>query len=251
MLPSKTLDQIQRTAVEAADVTVTPIPGDAHNVIVAKGDQYEFHELPAPDRRHQVDTLDDLMQAADRWKAQVCWHGEPAIVLELDDVDRRDVVTMPLKLHDQFSAVVGLGLAGTAMKQAAILRWLKITMVDAIEDATLVGSLRTIRFKHSAAGSSKIEHGDESFGRDVENAVHGVEDIPEGFVVYVPKYANIFPDSRLQIRMSLEIDTSAETFRIGPLPGEIDRINREMQERLGRDLKERLGEGVTILCGSR
>jgi len=45
------------------------------------------------------------------------------------------------------------------------------------------------------------------------------------------------------------LDTTAQTFTISPLPGELEKASLDMQRRIGADLNERLPEAMTVLFG--
>jgi hypothetical protein len=242
----KAIERIQQTAQQAAAVTVHPIPGDDSRVIIAQNGTHKFHTVPPAKRWHRVCTLDDLTTAAEKWLADVCWHNYAEITLVIDDADRRDYVRMALEPHEQWAAVCNLP---ATLSQKAILRWLKITMFGALEDEALPAALATVTFNRSNTGSSTVEHGKESLGRAVENEVQGTTQIPETFRVNVPIFANAYETHRVSVRLSLEIDTTAETFTVAPLPGELQAATIEMQRRIGADLDSRLPDEMTVLFG--
>ncbi len=246
MISSEAIQQIQKTAVEAGGVKIHSIPGDEHSVLIAQGGKHEIHELPPGRRRHLLTSIDDVLLAVKTWgAASSVWVSLNAVIVCLEDQDRRDIATMPMSPSAQFASLECLP---ARLQQAGIIRWLKVNMAGAVRD-DLVPTFRKIDFKRKNDGTKSIDHGSESLGYQVEASVKGANDIPE----FISATIHVHQDKTLSkprtIRLSLDIDVNHEQFELTPLPDELEIASQDAVLEVWSALRQeidKLDDGANI-----
>lgn len=238
----------QFTRAEAA--RLLSIPGDGRKAFVDQAGTVTPYDVTPPLRTHRVDSVDDMVAAAKTWKAKpVLWISGEAVVLITDDGDRRDKVTLPLVKSSQFARIIALGV-DPELEQAELLRTLRVDLSGAINRGDVIATVRKLKWRTGASGTSEITHGGESMGRQIEAEVTGAGDIPESLVVSCPIYRN--PGERdytFTIGMDLEIVPQDQTFRLRPMPDEIERVTEAALAGIRERLETALGD-VAIFYGT-
>ena len=207
---------------------------------------------PPKPRESKVDLVDDLCAAAKSYGAiekSSLWLSPAAVVLITDDGDRRDRVTLPLRESTQWKAIKRLA-ADPKLDQAEFIRLLRQDLPGIGGRAELLASVRNIKFRSSAEGSSNIQHGNESMGRVIENAVTGANTIPEQVNCILPLYENQGErGEEFSVLLDLEIVAADQEFRLRPLPDSVEGAQNAALEGIRNSITEQL-KGVRIFYGT-
>lgn len=207
---------------------------------------------PPKPRESKVDSVEDLCNAARAYGGEneySFWVSPAAVVLVADDEDRRDRVTLPLRDSSQWAVVKRLA-KGPTLDQAALVRLLRTELIGLGGRAELLSAVRAIKFRSSAEGTSNIQHGNESMGRVIENAVTGAGNIPEQAICILPLYENQGRrEDEFQVVFDLEIIPSEQSFRLKPLPDSVESAQNAALELIRSEITESIGD-VRIFYGT-
>lgn len=231
---------LQETAVKASGATVLRIPGDERRAYVVNDDGTHEIVLPPPLRKHTVHTLEDLVAAALKWGRQgAIWHSEDAVVLIVEDDDRRDRVTLPLRHHPQFESLRELEKEHM-LNQRAIVRLFRHELAGCVPE-WILPKLRAIEAQGGTAAKQEIQHGRERGMREYQAELIGAKDIPEVITASVPVYD--LPElEREKVDLSLDITLPPANleFLLIPLPNDLHEAEQNAQKQIGRKLVELL-----------
>lgn len=227
------------------------IPGDGRKAYVDQGGTVTPYDVAPPLRAHRVDSVEDMVGAAQRWNGKpVLWISGESVVLVPDDNDRRDRVTLPLVKSAQFARIVALGKS-PELEQPDLLRLLRIDLPGVVGRSDLIATVRKIKWRTSAGGEASIAHGNESLGRQIEAEVTGAGNIPESLLVSCNVYQNSGErDHTFTVALDLEILPHEQKFRLKPLPDEIERVTEEALADIRERLMSGLGESVEVFYGT-
>lgn len=234
------LKLIQDTAVKASGATVVKVADHARRgYVVANGELKEV-DVPPPLRDHGLRSVESLVAFAERFSEKaVIWHNEQQVSVVVDDVDRRDVATLPLVKSQAFVCLAALAEAKRPINQRAFIRILRTDLRNAGAEHVL-SAVKRLEFKRTSDGRSNVEHGKESLGRSVEAAVNSAELIPESFTATIPVYTTPGADFHKQITCIVEIDAQNEQFVLLPdaddLAQAVHSAQSDLQERIGGEL---------------
>lgn len=240
------VSRISQLAVSSAAVSKVELPGDRY--ALKSGDILTFHDIPPSRRDHWVQRIEDLETAAKSFAAGAdvtAFHDDKSIVLLLDSVDRRDQVTMLLNHSPQFKTLQSLGAELTPPQ---IVRLLRHDLHD-VAPAGLLPVVRRVDFKRRNDGSSNIQHGKESLGRSIEAEISGAENIPEYVTMSCPVYDAPDLSQKYPVVCSVEINAMAGTFRICPLPGQLEAAIHAAQDLIHNRLLEAI-DSQEVLYGA-
>lgn len=243
------LQYLWDSARSSQKAVILQVPGDGRTCTVDQDGKLVTLTIAPPLRAHQVDSVADLIAAAGKWNtAPVIWLNDTCPVLIIDDGDRREKVSLPLKKTKQFSFLENLK-SDHGFDQVAMIRALRVDLPGAEKRAELITSIRTLKWRTSSEGSVDIQHGKESLGKSVENEVTGQGQIPELVVVTCPVFRNPGEEqNQFGIGCDLEIDSADQEFIFRPLPDEIENATASALN----DIRSRLVNAlpsVTILYG--
>lgn len=201
---------------------VLSVPGDGRKVYIDQGGQLTTIDVAPALRKHTVQSVADLIEAAKRWNAKpTIWVSDNAIVLVTDDEDRRDVVTMPLTKSAGFLRLEALEKNPT-LDQLGMLRTLRIDLKGTAGRADLLTVIRSLKWRQSASGHVDVQQGKESLGKVIENEVTGAGAIPEEVMVSVPVYSNPGESKKsYPVACDLEVIASEQVFRFRPVADEL------------------------------
>lgn len=235
------LQYLARQAEEANVPSVTAIPGDPVQVLISHGGAYEKHQLPPAHRKHTVRTLDDMILITERASAvwggkPVLWHDRASVVLVVDDGERRDLVTMPLQIAETYATVEKL--ATRKFTQKEFVQLLRVSLRGCVVDKTLLPAVRELKFKKNASGTSGIQHGRESMGREIESEIVGADAIPEEVVLQTRVYNNPDVQYMAKVACALDIDLESETFTLRPMPDQLEEAVQGAQNEVRTRLEE-------------
>lgn len=235
------IEAVQKLTKDSLEVTIIPVPGRGDKAILnVRGEAKEISISP-PARSHCIGSLESFCEAIATWgdECKVFVNDKQAVAVLRDVEDRRDTLTMPLKLHPQFAFVKTMK---GQQQQKQIVRWLRHDLAGCVPEG-LVSIFRVLEFKRSNDGSSRTEHGRESLGRSVEAAVNNAENIPETFNLTVPVLDIAFSTAE-PIRCSVDIDVAAGTIAIDPVPGQLEQAMRNAIENIGKYIAKQASVGV-------
>lgn len=239
--------QISELAVKSAALNKVDLPGDRY--ALKNGDSVSFHDVPPEHRQHLVERIDDLETAAKSFAinaaAVSAFHNDRSIVLTLDSESRRDRVTMPLKHSPQFKTLLSLG---AELQPAQLVRLLRHDLYGVVPDG-LLPLVRRVDFKRRNDGSSNIQHGKESLGKSIEAEISGAENIPEYVTMMAPVYDAPDLSQKYPVECSLDINAMAGTFRLCPLPGQLDMAIHAAHAFIHERLTDAIDQ-ATVLYGS-
>jgi hypothetical protein len=243
------------------------VPG-AGKVVISDGVTTAFHDLRKPIdlcRQFSVGTLVDLVDVTSRFAEQseivrdqfllgqrgievtgdrepddlddatsTIWIKDNEIVAVCDDLTGYPKVTLPLTLSPQFAAIKGLD---KAFDQLSLINFLRVTLSGTGADGYLA-PFRDMRFDRSAKAGGKINHMDESLGREIENQVVSGQEIPERLKLSVPIFAN--PDLRYlhPITLYVTLNFQQETVTLTTAPNEVNEAFAAAKEVVRRRLTE-------------
>lgn len=227
-------------------VTEVPFPSDGRTKTFLHNGELIEKDVPADLRAHSVDSVADIVAAAQRWKTKnIIFISGREVVLVLDDDDRRETVTMDLKQTALFETLAKLN-ESPKMDQTQLIRLLRRDLRKATEAEKILPLVRNIKFKQHTEGSSFVQHGSESLGRTIENEVLGIDKdnpLPSLIVVNTSVYQNPGEEVfSLGIGLDLEILTTEQKFVLKPMPGDleaaIEGAKGSIRKRLVEQLKE-------------
>ncbi len=223
------------------------VPGNGRKAYVDQGGTVTPYDVTPPLREHRVNSVADLIAAAEKWDtAPVVWINGDAVVLITDDADRLDSVTLRLSKSAAFAKLIALNQS-PVLDQQALIRVLRIDLQGTINRADLLTAVRNIKFRVSDSGASNIQQGNESLGRTIEAEVTGAGDIPESVVVSCPVYSN--PGERaltFTVGCDLEIVPADKKFRFRPIPDEIERVTDAALQGIRDRIDEALPDVATF-----
>lgn len=219
------LDYLSESFKKAHGARKLDLPGDGRKVYVDQGGTLTPLDVAPGLRSHRVDSVDDMIAAAQKWNvAPVLWINGDSVVLVTDDADRRDKITLPLVKSNQFAKLIELA-KDPELDQPELIRLLRIDLPGAAGRAELLATVRNIKWRTASAGNANIQHGNESMGKTIEAEVSGAGNIPEQVLVSGPVYRNHGErEAAFGVLCDLEIVTADQVFRFKPLPDEIEKV---------------------------
>jgi len=234
------IEAIQKPVREAEQLTkavaILDSPDPRKKFLVQSG-KHEEIAVPPPFRKHLVGSLTDLISYAEKHPKGVVWHSHSAVVLLLDDEDRRDSVVFPLDISDAWKKLKELDAEMTPLSQRDFVRLLRFYL--GASPAT-VTTFRKLTFQSQVNAVGEIQKTKESLGRSIEAEVQGTSDLPEELIFNVPIYENIGERQLYPVRLFLEYDAQAQRIYAVPEPG----VLIELEETHQADIRQRLGAGL-------
>ncbi len=222
---------------------------DPRTIVFEHNGEIIMRDVEPPLRNHTVDSVEDLIAAAQVWGTTgVIWLSQQAAVLVTDDQDRREQVTLPLAFATVFDKLRSLNSHETArMDQATLIRLLRRELRKSPNASVLLAAVRKIKFRQASSGHSDFTHGNESMGNAIEAEVSGADDIADMLVVPTNIYSNPGEEQIVfQVTLDLEIDVQKQKFVLRPMPDEIDAAIAYALGAIKERLNEALGEKLVL-----
>jgi hypothetical protein len=156
--------------------------------------------------------------------------------------DGRDRVQMKLQPSDPYTRLCAWKSNMPALTQADLLRELRITFRDCLAPAgNLVELLRRVKFDVTSAGQAEVGHGKSSLGKQLTAELTGTGTLPEYVTLLIPIYANpCLRSVRSRVECAIEIDPHTQTFKLIPMPGQLQDAAEFAAGEIGRQLREGL-----------
>ena len=210
-----------------------------------------FDRPPDP-RNHKALDSSAVTDFASVNDGSVIWYSREAVVCLINDETRRDRVTLTLEYSPQMKFFRQLEANGTAHTQAQLVLILRTTLAGCAEDEaakTLLPAIRAVKFTKTSEGEAAIDHGRASIGKRLTEQATGAVAIPETVVFKIPVFANAF-QFECPVICAVDVDAGKETFRLIPLPLEIERAIVEAEGKIFDELHASEGTGRPIYYGA-
>lgn len=221
------------------------------------GDLCRLDLLPSP-RKHTVGQITDLIELANRFGSMedptprpVVWYDESAVVLVIDDDGHRlETVTFPLVTSDVFDRLRAIARGKEKFEQKAFVRLLRIDLAGTLDPVMLLEKVRRVKFENGVQTVGSVAKQRESFGRSITSEVStDGGDLPDEVTLSVPVYKTMGQREAYPLRCSVEVDPGEGTFRLLPLPDELERVGHVAVSSIARDLSEGLDSSVPAYYG--
>lgn len=220
----------------------------------AIGGEIQEFGIPASPRQHQVDSLEEITDLAERFAATdsckpVVWYDGNQVVLVLDDDGHRiEKATLSLEESDVFTRVVSLRQK-QAFGQKAFIKLLRIDLARTLEPVVLLEKVRRVKFENGMATTGEIRRNQESLGRTITSKVETDTELPEEVALAVPVYKTLGETDPILLRCAVEVDPGMGEFQLIPLPDEIERVRHLAVGSIRDRLSELLPETVPFYFG--
>lgn len=213
-------------------------------------------EKPVAPREHTVETLSDLVALATRFSededyAPTTWYDGTEVTLVIDDnAHRAECASMALAKSDVFARLDEINVKKPKFDQKAFIRLLRIELAGTLDPVILLEKVRRLKFENGVRTESTIQRAQESLGRNIVSKVESDGEIPEEVTLQVPVFKSPGPADRHPLRCSVEVDPGDGTFRLLPLPDEIERVQQRAVDLVGEWLRANLPDSVPAYQGS-
>lgn len=256
-LTKEAIVQIEETAIAAKAAKALPQQPDPRVYIIEQQGRVAQIPVPPPLRNHAVRTLQDLIDYADRVSDEkppetqptprpVIWHGEAAVVLIVDDADRRDRVTFHLTYSEPFAALVKLAVEPQPLTQRQLIRLLRNTLGV---DKASIAQFRKLEWQSGAKTQSEADKARDRLGREIMAECTGTADLPEDLLVSVPVYREKGEQEPVRLRLLLDYVVERQVIEIAPAAGEIEAAVDVAQARIRQRIEEELPD-VPVYYGT-
>lgn len=217
-----------------------------------EGELAKVTASPSPDK-HQAISLQAIIQKAiDEKATATVWCSYSKIVTVFGE-DKRSTATLELVNSAQFLKLCGWNSTKPALTQADVIREFRTTFYGCLGRAgNLVDVLKKVNFRATSSTQGEVGHGKASLGKEVTGEVTGVGNIPEYITFDFPLYANAcFRNIRSEVTCALEPDAGTGTFRIIPIPGQLEIANDTGLTAIAAQIEKELEEsGVGMFFGN-
>lgn len=174
--------------------------------------------------------------------------GRENVVAVLGELDRRDRVTLPLRLTEPYKVLAdGRALAG--VKQNALLWILRSCFRNNVHPLSFVPDIKQIKFRSNTDSQSDVGQGRQSIGKSVMAEMLGVAgELPEEIQLVCPVYEDL-GDPELVTEFTcycaVGINLADQEFTVKPMPGEVESGALKSGVKIAERIEWRLGELVT------
>lgn len=229
--------KIIQPLAEPENVYYLQAPGGALNKVTAA----------PPLRRHVALDLTAVAEFAESHSGTAeVWFSREKVVCVLDRSDARESVTLALEFSPQLRELQRLEQNPRAMDQRSAVYLLRTTFRRCLGRAgDLLNVLRAVRFNAQSAGEGVVQHGKSSIGKTLAQEITGAGNLPEYVVLEVPVFTNASLAAPFPVECALEPDAATQTFKIVPLPNEIERAVSDGERLIAQTLAASLG-GVEV-----
>lgn len=205
--------------------------------------------LPEP-RDHEAGNLTAIIQFASAMDVPAVWYSRKAVVCLCDDETRRDRVTLKLELSPQVKQLMAFESSPRQLKQAELVLLLRTTFGACLAPAgEILAAVRVLKFTSSGSGQSAINHGSVSVGKSLKQEMAGEKPLPETISLEVPIFSNASLPWTARVQVAIDVDAPTETFKLIPLPLEIERAIAFGERKIHEALDEKM-KNVAIFYGA-
>lgn len=260
---AEAIQTIERMAVEArAEPAVIDVPGGSR-MVLHDGTLGDAFSAPVRDRAHTIDGLADLVNDYDL-PARV-YVGETGVEAVLDQdlpqtvpSDRVHRVALALPFAGCFTALAK-GLLENLEQPDAVWKLRTLYPGGRITPDGFLPAIRNLKWTASGATSRRVDHGRESMGREVEEAVAGVSgELPDEITVTTPVYESLHGATDEHgkrvgwpVRLAVKIDVERKLLSFVPLGGELVAARAKASAFIAARLHERItADGSLVIDGA-
>ncbi len=245
------IDTIRTLAVEAAGPQIRAHdPYEPSATIDSHGNTVIDPGLPRP-RKHVALDLGTIAEFAKRFDSAAIWYSRKAVVVLIDDNDRKDTVRLEMTYSEELLKLMDLQKSKPWFDQRAILTLLRTVFTPAAlpMHTTLIGDLRVVKFDAAQSANTDIGRGKSSVGKSAMATVEGWDKLPEVVSLSVPVFGNAFLRKRIAIDCALEVNEQEQKFQLFPLPGEVETAIAEAELLLRVNLTDLVPEATAVYYG--
>jgi len=237
--------------------------GDRRRISYVVNGQVVSTETAPPPRGHSVKSLADVVALANRFAADdgkatdtdgppAVWYDENAVVLVIDDDGHRlETATLALETSDVFRVLECLAKTKAKHDQKAFIRLLRVELAGTLDPVVLLEKVRKVRFENGVTTEAVSARQRESMGRSITSQVStDGGDLPDEVTLSVPVYKTAGERAPVPFRCSVEVDPADGTFRLLPLPDELERVRQVAVARIAERLVDGLEHGTPAYYGS-
>jgi hypothetical protein len=258
------LDAALKYLVELASKSKAPAPidtGDPHQAAFVIDGKISTYEKAWPDRDHKVKSLDEIARLATRFDAAdtnghgggspVVWYDETQITLVMDDwAFRGNKAVLALETSDVFAKLIELRRNTRPYEQKDFIRLLRVDLAGTLEPVVLLNKVRSLKFSTTSDATAVKKAQSESLGKEIRSKVEtDGGDLPEEVVLMAPVFKTFGLRKPIPVRCAVEVFPSEGTFKLVPMPDEIERAQQEAVQRVAERLAEELPETVPAYFG--
>lgn len=233
--------QLQTILEKAATPKVMDSPDPRHMLIATGNTTTTF-----PIKRPRASVFLDLASFIDAVEANTAageaeiYHTADMVCCVMNKDDRWDTLLLKLETTQHWQTLLALTTAA-AFSQKQAVRLLRHDLAAAGCEAMLA-ALRRIDFTRRADGTRTIEHGRESLGKSVENAIQNADQIPADFRAWTAVYSTPGCAWPVEIPLTVDLDAEAERIIVAVLPDAMAKALDDTQDRLHHALQDALPE---------
>lgn len=178
------------------------------------------------------------------------WYNAETVIARFGD-ELRSRITLNLYLGEQMKVLQAWKTNSTSLMQVELIRALRTTFRSATpSNPELAAILRRVNFKSTASTQGEVGHGTASLGKQIAGEVTGVWAIPEYVVFTFPVYGNpCFRGVWASVECALEPDAGNGTFRVIPLPGQLECAVESAVAEIAEQLRKGIGDDVALYFG--
>jgi len=230
---------------------------DARRKVFIIGNEFREFAVAHEPREHVAETLEDLTSLA-KWFAEEEGYGNPVVwfnhqkvwIVIDDDAHRIETVELKLPPSDVFDRLDEIGDKKPKFDQKQFIRLLRVELAGTLDPVLLLEKVRRLKFENGVRTESTIVRAQESLGRNIVSKVESDGEIPEEVTLQVPVFKSPGPVDRHPLRCSVEVDPAEGTFRLLPLPDEIERVTQRAVDLIGATLRAGLPAEVPAYQGT-
>lgn len=215
----------------------------------------EFDAAP-PRRTHKLHTLESFVAATQKFGSAntVIWVGVGQVIADLEGLsdDRGARLTWSFPMHPAFQALKALETGEGKRSHASLVNWLRSDIGDAsITPADMFQRIRVVKFDTLTASSSESAKDLAKMGREVAAMVHGLDAIPDKFMLRFDPYPSMSKDGidQVEVESTLQVRVEESLFLLKPIAGQIAEATAQAQEDL-RDVVADILPDVPVFSGS-
>ena len=254
------IKELKKIAVDASRMQAIHPPQEPQDIYYL---QHAWDEKPvrmvaeAAPRNYGAESPEDFANLVKRLdpelKDSLVFVGSFGVVgLMEEKTKRRERIRLKLTAAPVFADLMVLETARAPLAQAAFVRMLRVSLNGAVPDS-FIATCRSLKFSKSDSGNAKVQHANESMGREVNRVVMTGDgkEFPEDVMLTLPVYEEC-PDKEwnMPVRCAVDIDVENCRFTLIPMAGELAAARRWTHQKLAEVLRKELGENVPVVCGT-
>ena len=255
------LDAALKYLVTLAQQATIPKPidiGDPSMIGHLVGDEIKAFPVANP-REHIVKSVDEIVSLAKRFNEEIgehvvssVWFSESKVTLLIDDDGKRaNTVDFHLETSDVFTKLIALSKHTQPVDQKEFIRLLRVDLAGTLEPVALLEKVRTIKFSTTQDVASVKKAQSESLGKEIRSKVEtDAGALPEEITLMAPVFKSFGMRRPVPIRCAVEVFPTDGTFRLKPLPDEIEKAQQEAVRRIAERLVTELPESVPAYYGT-